>query len=300
MTASLASLRAGLSRQMALNARLNLLADDASARLRFAPDFLRAAGEWDGQAPATLALLSREVADSVADQAQEINQYVHADAASRRALASIYEESGHLLRTASHRGRDPRELLRHTHLPRVGAWVSGLYPRRLREALASSPAVGVVPCHEYSAGLQAQVLRLQACDLRGPLLDVGCGREAALVRHLRAAGVDAWGCDRNAPEGPTFTRCDWFDYPFGPPAWQCITAHLSVGNHWEHAQLHARGQLPRWERLLRVMLGALRPGGALLVAPAPRGLLEAVPSGHPVRVWPVGTGRLAARITRPG
>lgn len=298
MAAPFISIRADLARQMAVNARLNLLADGMSRHARFAPEFLRALRDWpDGPLPA-VDRLSREVADAVADWAQEINQYVHADAASRRALAAIYEESGHGLQAVVRARRSPRQFLRDVHLPRVGTWVAGLYPRELREALASRRTVGTVACHEYSASLQARVLRLHEGDLQGPLLDVGCGREAALVRHLRASGVHAWGCDRNAPAGEYFTRCDWFDYPFDHATWQCITAHLSIGNHWEHAEVHAPAGLARWQGLLRTMLAALRPGGALLVAPAPRSLLEAVPRGHAVRAWPVGAHRLAARITR--
>ena len=56
-------------------------------------------------------------------------------------------------------------------------------------------------CGGYSPSLQLRVLDLIYERLAEPVLDVGCGRDAPLIRHLRERGVEAFGIDRIAPEG---------------------------------------------------------------------------------------------------
>lgn len=51
-------------------------------------------------------------------------------------------------------------------------------------------------CAEYSAPLQLSVLGIDKRSLAEPVLGVGCGKNASLVRHLRQAGLDAYGIDR--------------------------------------------------------------------------------------------------------
>jgi len=62
----------------------------------------------------------------------------------------------------------------------------------------------------YSAGWQMAMLGLEDEDiekLRGKkVLDVGCGREANLVRYLREKGIEAEGIDSKAPAGDWFIR----------------------------------------------------------------------------------------------
>ena len=65
------------------------------------------------------------------------------------------------------------------------------------EALGESPRE--VTAGRYSPELQLAVLGLSIDAMREPILDVGCGEEAALVRFLRNAKKRASGIDRDAP-----------------------------------------------------------------------------------------------------
>ena len=60
----------------------------------------------------------------------------------------------------------------------------------------------------------------------GPVLDVGCGNQGNLVMHLRANGIEAYGCDRFAETSQFLTCSDWFDYEFGIKKWGTITCNL--------------------------------------------------------------------------
>ncbi|HEY6877320.1 MAG TPA: hypothetical protein VI299_04840, partial [Polyangiales bacterium] len=68
-----------------------------------------------------------------------------------------------------------------------------------------------VLCAEYSPALQLSVLGLS--ELRAPLLDIGCGPSAALVRELRTRGIEAEGLDRALP-AELGIRADWLSHDY--------------------------------------------------------------------------------------
>jgi hypothetical protein len=126
-------------------------------------------------------------------------------------------------------------------------------------------------CAEYSPALQLRVLGLRTGALSEPILDVGCGASARLVRHLRDEGYDAVGLDRDAPQDVAVTA-DWLDFPFGGGRWGTVVSHLGFSLHFLHhhrgtgltadalALAHARAYM----RILR----SLRTGGHFTYAPA--------------------------------
>jgi hypothetical protein len=67
--------------------------------------------------------------------------------------------------------------------------------------LAENPLLRTVPCQEYSARFQLQLLHIDPARLAEPILDVGCGSAGTLVNFLRARGYEAFGLDRLAPAG---------------------------------------------------------------------------------------------------
>ena len=78
--------------------------------------------------------------------------------------------------------------------------------RSIHEALASAP--GEVP---FPLDIQLCALGLHTDESRAALrdkrvLDIGCGRDATLVRFLRAEGIDAEGIDKYGPNEPYVIR----------------------------------------------------------------------------------------------
>src|ERR687889_481306 len=87
--------------------------------------------------------------------------------------------------------------------------------------LGESPRDAV--CAGYSPSLQLKVLGLSPKGPPEPVLNVGCGRDAALVRYLRGRGAEAYGIDRTAPEGEEgIATADWLDFAYGEERWGTV------------------------------------------------------------------------------
>lgn len=133
----------------------------------------------------------------------------------------------------------------------------------LDETLAGVPEV---VCAEYGPELQLGVLGLALEELREPVLDVGAGRDARLVRALRAAGKDAHALDRDA-DPALGVRADWLEFDFGTARWGSIVSHLAFSLHFFHQHLRSEKEAGRYAHTYMRMLRALTPGGLLAYAP---------------------------------
>ena len=131
---------------------------------------------------------------------------------------------------------------------------------------------------EHSPGLQLELLGLEPRRLLEPVLDLGCGRSAGLVRRLRAAGIDARGLDRDVAPGPFLVRGDWLDEPLGRARWGTILSHLGFSAHFLHHHLRPHGSAERYARRYLELLRALRPGGSFRYVPALPFLESLLPS----------------------
>jgi len=133
--------------------------------------------------------------------------------------------------------------------------------------LAENPLLRTVPCEEYSAVFQRQILNLTLADLQPPLLDIGCGSTGRLVQALRQQGLDAFGLDRLAPRSPHFFAQDWFEFDYGQLTWGAFIAHHSLSTHFIHHYLHQTVDASHYAQLFRRLLAALPAGGSLIYTP---------------------------------
>lgn len=158
------------------------------------------------------------------------------------------------------------------------------------------------PCHEYDPEFQLALWGITPANLRSelkePILDLGCGQQASLVRYLRAAGLEAYGVDRfvdadpagggdgrggdgrggegRSPvdgdsdglvDGEFLRQGDWLDTPLQPKSWGTIISHMGFSNHFFHHHLRKDGHPERYARRFMDILGALKQGGRFLYAP---------------------------------
>jgi SAM-dependent methyltransferase len=132
------------------------------------------------------------------------------------------------------------------------------------------PAPDEPLCATYSPELQLRLLRLDARDMPGPVLDLGCGEAGALVHHLRALGRDdAWGVDALCETGGSLIRASWFEAPLTPGIWGTIIAHQSFSLHVLRAHLRgSEAEATHFARTYMRILQALKPGGIFAYAPA--------------------------------
>ncbi len=122
-------------------------------------------------------------------------------------------------------------------------------------------------CSEYSAALQTGVLHLGRERILCPVLDIGCGEEATLVRHLRSRGLQAFGIDRFAPDAEYLFRNDWLTFPLGEELWGTIISHMAFSHHFLHHHLKESDEIGRYAARYMEILGALKPGGSFIYSP---------------------------------
>ena len=125
-----------------------------------------------------------------------------------------------------------------------------------------------VPCSEYTALFQSDVLHLDRSTLQEPILDIGCGKEAHLVRHLRTLGYQAWGLDRLAlSDDAWLKRAHWFAYTFEKNTWGTILSHMAFSHHFRYHHFHHHPEIQEYAKVYRSILEALQPGGMFIYSP---------------------------------
>lgn len=158
------------------------------------------------------------------------------------------------------------------------------------EADARAVPLREVVSAQYTPELQLRVLGLDPAALAAPVLDLGCGAEARLVRWLVARGVDARGVDRAAEPSDRVERGDWLSVPLAPASLGTIVSHLGFSLHFLHHHLRPGGEALRYARRYMDVLRALRPGGTFAYAPG----LPFVEAHLPAAVWRVETSPVPA------
>jgi SAM-dependent methyltransferase len=123
-----------------------------------------------------------------------------------------------------------------------------------------------VVCADYDPELQLRVLGLEPAALAQPVLDLGCGFEARLVRWLGERGISASGIDRNLAPGAG-VEADFLDHPLGVEQWGTILSHQGFSLHFIHHHLGSEELAARYAARTLEILRALRPGGAFAYAP---------------------------------
>ena len=161
------------------------------------------------------------------------------------------------------------ECLEQAHLSRLANWlllsnpfVKALNPPELPEI------VGVV-CAEYSARLQIALLQINLDDIHEPVLDIGCGEHANLVRYLRQLGVEAWGNDRLADVSqPYLFHTNWLEFDYSPNQWGTIVANHSFSLHFLNHNQRLDGDYLGYAQKYMEILHSLKPGGTFYYAPS--------------------------------
>ncbi len=132
----------------------------------------------------------------------------------------------------------------------------------------------IVPCAEYSAPFQAQILRIEPSGLEEPVLDVGCGAEARLVRFLEHSGLAAYGVDQYLKAEPHIFTANWLEFDFIPHAWGSVISHMAFSNHFKRCLALGTDERDAYGRKYLEILDSLREGGRFIYTPALQGMEE--------------------------
>ena len=123
-----------------------------------------------------------------------------------------------------------------------------------------------VACFEYSPEQQLAMLGISGA-IQPPVLDLGCGAQAALCRYLHERGVEVVGIDRMAPDLPFCRRIGWEEFVFGERVWGTIISHQAFSAHFHFHHNHSEPKAVQMATLLMNILNSLKIGGTFVYTP---------------------------------
>jgi hypothetical protein len=259
-----------IQQQLEVNQSKNLLYVNAGQVMELDPGFLAALEEL--LASSDSGVQQRNSSEMASFASQEllkrlysINQFLRIEPQKVKELEEIYRQTWRLMLKT----RNLQTVLREYHYPELSRWLSTVYPEEFREPLKLAPLVGHVVCEQYSAQLQIELLSIDATQLKQPVLDVGCGSRANLVRYLRSLDIQAYGFDRSLEiHAPYLDQKDWFEYAFESRSWGTVVSNMAFTNHLNYARLHDVSQLERYLLKMKDMIESLVSGGRFVYAPS--------------------------------
>lgn len=215
---------------------------------------------------------AHHLALDVLRRVQLVNQYVdldraHLDALDELAAAALARLRGALAGTETEGALGVQTAELWAELARgIGGWLERLIASQ--PSSLARPSERPVVCSEYDPDLQCHLLGIEPGALLEPVLDVGCGQHAPLVRALRAHGLAVAGVDRVAAPLEGVTEADWMSLPLRAGEWGTIISHLAFSLHFLHHHLRPESSAAdRYAQRYMELLSALRPGGAFVYAP---------------------------------
>jgi hypothetical protein len=154
------------------------------------------------------------------------------------------------------------------HFSHLQSWLKETNPFSILLNPADQEMAGRVTCAEYSARLQLNLFGIDLTAIRGPVLDIGCGKKGLLVGYLRQMGVEAYGIDRFITSHPFLQKSDWLDYPYKKNKWGTIISHLGFTNHFEHHNHRKDGNIAGYAQTFMSILHSLKVDGSFYYAPS--------------------------------
>jgi hypothetical protein len=190
-----------------------------------------------------------------------MNQYYAFNSQSKKDLRTIYCDLFSVIKA----NRQPIDEISGHHYKNLKNWLSKTNPFAEKIYSSNTLAIKPVPCSEYSAKLQCNILKIET--FMEPVLDIGCGRHANLVKHLDSLDIKAFGIDRFAVDKENIFNSDWLEFDFGVGKWGTIVSNLGFSNHFIHHHMRDDGDFMAYAKKYMEILNSLKVGGAFHYAP---------------------------------
>jgi hypothetical protein len=249
-----------IDKQIEGNQGKNLLLQQG-AHLSFVDETIRTLSNVGNLSPHMESVLVAYASEKTIEEFCRINQYFTFDSEARRQLETLYRNLFANIKAQS----EPNETVAAKHYQALSQWLVQTNPFAQPLYAASPTDLQPVACAEYSAQLQCQILQITAP--MQPVLDIGCGKQAHLVAHLRQQNIEAYGFDRFAFQSDHLFTADWLEYDYGTNKWGTIVSNLGFSNHFRHHHLRADGNFMGYAQKYMDILNALQVGGSFHYAP---------------------------------
>ena len=212
--------------------------------------------------------LFRRIGDDLIRHLTTLNQFILIGKGCRKQLSDAYSLFYHRIKAAYLKDDIDETTLKElfmTHYRNIRDILVSVNGMAVFEEYKNAPLVNGKICEEYSALLQLQIMAIDGEELLTPVLDIGCGTSAYLVRYLRSRGIEAYGLDRNLVDHSFLISDDWMDFDFGDRRWGTIISHMAFSNHFWHCTRSETVDI--YLRKFTDILKALQPGGSFIYAP---------------------------------
>jgi len=124
-------------------------------------------------------------------------------------------------------------------------------------------------CSEYSYKLQKQVLRLKINSLLEPILDIGCGENAFLVKECINNKKEIFGIDQYIVQNLDNIFCkNWLEYNYEKKKWGSIISHMAFTNHFKYHVSHQTNYVKQYMEKYIEILSSLKIGGSFYYSPS--------------------------------
>jgi len=255
-------LKENIDRQIEFNQGKNIFLDNLEM-FQFANDTVKAISEIDLPDAGSQQLLIDYATDKAIEEFCRVNQYYSFNEAAKQELRAIYADlTANILA-----GNDSAESISKKHYENLQKWLAASNPFAEKIYKNAAGEVEPVACSEYSAKLQMSVLNIDAEHLLQPVLDIGCGKEGYLVKHLQKLGLEACGIDRFGFSEPGFQTADWLEFSYGKEKWGTIISHMGFSNHFNHHNLRNDGNYIQYGTTYMNILHSLKIGGSFHYTP---------------------------------
>jgi hypothetical protein len=252
-----------IDKQIASNQGKNLFPEGATQTLQFiqgTKNAIETAGDFPEE---QVNVLIDYATDKALQEFCRVNQYYTFNSGSRQLLRDKYAELFLNIRNK----KVSAESIREIHFRNLQKWLQQTNPFAEKLYLLIEEELKPVPCAEYSAAFQLEILQLDLSRIPEPVLDIGCGRQGNLVKYLRGEGIEAVGFDRLPDDLTYLTSADWSEYDYGTSKWGTIISNLGFSNHFHHHHVREDGDFLKYAKTYMEILRSLKPGGCFHYAP---------------------------------
>lgn len=296
-------LKAQLDQQFSFNGRKNVLCGDERSALGFSPATLvflrekqkviRALGKQDEE------LLLQYLVTKAVESLCQANQFYYFNRFDKGALEKLYRKLLQAVRELPEEAEDEElQGIAKSHYAALRAWLRRSNPFAKLQYAATEPLLEQeVVCEEYTAFTQLDLLSIAVASLQEPILDLGCGQQAALVKYLRSLGLEAYGIDRNAIPSEFTYQADWFEFDLSGREWGTVISNVGFSNHFQHHHLRVDGNYTLYATRYMEILRSLKQGGSFYYAPD-LPFIEQYLEASSFAVHKVAVGETAFKATR--
>ena len=258
-----ALLKNAIDKQIEKNKNLNLLYDNIEDIIHIDNSFSDIFTQVHQNGLENLEHIIAYTVEKTISAIFSINQFLHITDEQKQNLYNIYRESW-----SNYDPKSPEQSILEHH-KRLSKWISQLYPSEFAFLLRTKDQIGSVVNAQYSADFQMKILGLEIENLMEPIIDIGCGSHANLVRYICKHKNKVLGIDRVIEYKSEHTKeINWLDFQFLPCFYGTVIANMSFSNHLIY---HIQNKTPYLQAYLskyKEIIASIKKGGVFVYAPS--------------------------------